>query len=505
MKRFLAFITVLTIAFLLYFFSKMLPEFYLNLGKNDFLQKNYVSAFKDLKIAVTLSPKNRDIRYYYAKTLINLVPTLQVQKELYKISQNKLSDSADLIANQQISNWKNQILSKTGENYIERVPFNDKILRWDAKKFPINVTIQNTCTNSLPGYYINELQKAFSQWQNSTGFIKFNFVNNPQDAQILVIIIPNTQNVNCTPGECKYVVASTEPSFKGDLLQKMTITFYDSDAKKQYFSKKQIYNTAVHEIGHALGIMGHSYNKNDVMYMESNSANEPSNQDDTDFLFLSSADLNTLNLLYKLIPNITNTPLNEYDTSHQFFAPIVMGSDEQMTSGKIIEAQNYIKDAPNLPNGYVALSTAYSEQEEYTKAIETLNKALELSSTDEERFIVYYNLAINYMNIQDWENSLKHAQLAKQLNTSSSSDIDGLIEAINFNKGNKAFAKQAYIQTLGGNPGNTIDAVNLAKIYLKEFNFIDAGKTLNRLVEANPEAKNDSRVKSFALLMLFFK
>ena len=47
----------------------------------------------------------------------------------------------------------------------------------------------------------------------------------------------------------------------------MTITIYDKDANGSYFSDRQLYNTVLHEIGHALGIMGHSYSTDDLMYM----------------------------------------------------------------------------------------------------------------------------------------------------------------------------------------------------------------------------------------------
>ena len=93
--------------------------------------------------------------------------------------------------------------------------------------------------------------------------------------------------------------------------------------------------------------------------------------------------------------------------------------------------------------------------------------------------------------------------MAKSLQ--SSPEIDGLIAGINFNRGNKEFAKRTYIETVEKNPQSIIDSLNLAKIYLREFNFAQAGKTLNNLVIANPEAKNDPKVKAFGLLMFLFK
>lgn len=505
MKKIFTIILVSITAFLLYFLFKMLPDIYFNIGKQAYENQNYKEAFTNLKMAVSLSPNNRDARYYYIQTLIKFPPVLEVQKEVFKISQANQPDSADLIADKQIAKWREQIALNSGTNYIEQAPFNDKVLRWDLSKLPLNVCIKNDSTNQLPAYYQGRIRKAFLKWQESTGYLKFNFVENPNDAQIFVDIIPTTQRNDCKQ-DCKYVMAFTIPKIKNDQLEKMNITFYDSNNLNQPFSEREVYNTALHEIAHALGIMGHSASKEDLMYMQYNSS-EGSGDFATDFQCISQPDINTLNLLYKLIPDITNTPLSKFDTSRQFFAPIVIGSDEQVNSRKILEAQNYITSAPNLPNGYIDLASAYAELKEYNKAVETLNKALSVSSSDTDRFLVYYNFAVVYMQLQDWDNAQRYAELAKQSRpqTESASEVDGLIAAINNNKGNVEFAKQAYIDSLAKDPANTEDALNLTRIYLREFNLIQAGKTLNRLVQANPEEGNNPKVKAFGLLMFFFR
>lgn len=497
-NRILAFILVLIIAIFIWVFGKILPDIYLGLGQKNYEIRNYKEAYANLKMAVLLSPKNREARYYYVQTLLNLPPKLYVQRAIYKISQANLSDAADLIADRQILKWRNQINLNVGENYIEQVPFNNKILRWDVAKFPLKVYIQN---NSMvaPDYYETEIQRAFLQWQESSGnLINFKFITNEEggrekEANIKVSINSSANIKKCNQEDCKYTVAYTNPTISGDLLKRMEILFYDSNNLGQPFSQEEVYATALHEIGHSLGIMGHSYNKDDIMYMETHKDNA----------FLSSIDLNTLSLLYKLIPDITNTSLSKFDTSRQFFAPIVMGNDEQINSRKMLEAQNYINSAPDLPNGYIDLASAYLDAKQYNRAIEALEKSLSLCSNDEERFMVYYNFAIIYMQVKDWENSLKYANLAKQLKPSS--DIDGLIAMINYNLGNKDLAKKCYVEALQKSPDNIIDAYNLATIYIREFNLVQAGKTLNRLIEANPDAKADSRIKRYEVIILLFK
>lgn len=438
MKRVYALILIVLIIVLVWFFCQKLPAIYFNIGKIAYDSGNYKDAASNLKTSLTFNHKNKDARYYYVQTLLKSSPNLAVQKELFKISQVNLPDSADLIADRQISKWRNQISSNFTDNYIERAPFDSKILRWDVKKFPLTVCIENASSNSVPAYYVESIRNAFLQWQSATNnFIKIKFVSDPQAAQIVVKIVPAVTK-NCNGAECKYVVAFTTPSVKGDLLKRMDIIFYDSNNLSQPFSAKEFYNTALHEIGHALGIMGHSYDKDNLMYMSQNPEDNSTFFKKSDS-FITPADLSTLRLLYTLIPDITNTPKEEFDTSHQFFAPIVIGSTEQINSRKILEAQNYIRSAPNLPGGYIDLAAAYAQQKEYNSAIESLNKASGLSSNNDEKYIIYYNFAVIYMNIKDWDNALKYAQMAKQIEPAGNKDVDELINGINNNKKRAGF------------------------------------------------------------------
>lgn len=501
-KKIFAVFLIAVIIFFLYFFVKLLPYIFTKFGQKAYDRKDYVTAYHDLKMAIILNPKNRNTRYYYVQTLINFKPTLEIQKDLFNISEMNLADSADLISDRQISKWRNQIFYNIGENYIEQVPFNNKILRWDALKFPLKVYIKNN-SSSAPEYYKTEIQKAFLQWQTSSNnLVRFNFISNEEDANILVIISHSVDMSKCSGQDCKYVVAYTTPTFNDNLLKTMPISFYDTNNLGKPFSQREIYNTALHEIGHSLGIMGHSYNKDDIMYMETNQ-NQYFNKFRSDFQLISEADINTLNLLYKLIPDITNTPLVDFDTSYQFFAPIVIGGKKQINSRKMLEAENYIKAAPELPNGYIDLALAYLEAKQYNTAIETLNQALSFCSNDNERFVIYYNLSLIYIEIKDWENSLKYANMAKQIN--STSDVDGIIAAINYNMGKVVLAKMFYYDSLKKNPDNIINAYNLATIYIRELNLVQAGKVLNNLVKVNPDARSDPRIKNYGVIIFLFR
>lgn len=504
MKRLLNIFLILVFAALIYIIFKFLPDFYLGIGKSAYLNKDYVSAYKNLKTALIFSPKNTDTRYYYAQTLLSLKPTLEIQEELFKLSQTKISDSANLIADRQIAKWKYQILANIGENYIEQAPEDGQILRWDTTKFPLRVYIKNN-SPSAPQYFVPTIQQAFLQWQrSSSNLVRFQFTDDESQANIIVTINSSTDMKKCDSGDCKYTTAYTTPDIEGNLLRKMNIFFYDSNNLGQPFSQKEIYNTALHEIGHSLGIMGHSFNKDNLMYMETNQDNSYFNQFRSDFQSISQVDLNTLNLLYKLVPDVTNTPMSEFDTRGQFFPHIILGSDEQITSQKIVEAQNYIQQAPELPNGYIDLAAAYLELKQYNKALDALDLALQYSSNNAEKFMVYYNYAVIYMSLRDWQNCLEYADLAQQADPTSV-DAKGLMAMANYNLGHKTEAKQAYAEAIAAEPDNIINSYNLTILYIRELNLPMAGKVLNNLIKANPDAKNDPKVRVFSLLTFVFK
>jgi tetratricopeptide (TPR) repeat protein len=305
-----------------------------------------------------------------------------------------------------------------------------RILRWDSEKFPLKIYVENNI--DVPSYYNEEIYKAFSQWQSSTQFIKFANTKNIKDASIVVTIKPLPNDI-CKDDVCRYVVGFTTPEIKGEILKTMNIVLYSKDPHGNYFSDKEIYNTILHEIGHALGIMGHSYSSDDLMYMASDNNNFYTPYRSS-FQYLSSKDINTIRLLYKIIPDITNN--NSINTKGLIYAPVVLGTSKDIYSRKLKEAQNYVKNAPDLSGGYIDLGIAYAELNKTHEAIKALQKAYELSKTDNERYTSLYNLSAVYLNSGDTNNALKYANDAK--NIADSDEIKELISNINHAKVTKS-------------------------------------------------------------------
>ena len=405
---------------LIFVVIKFLPAYYYKKGVNFYNNKNYTQSYLYLKKALAFNHTNHDYRYYYIQSLSHLSPNLKVQKEVFNISVDSLNDSAQEVAINKIDEWRYNITRNIGNNYIEQVPMDNKIIRWDIEKFPIKINIVNETSNTLPDYYNIEINKAFSQWQTSVDILSFEISD--KNPNIIVKISETPKNI-CDIGECRFVVGYTEPQINGDNLKSMTITLYNKDPYGNYFSDKELYNTILHEIGHALGIMGHSYSSEDIMYMSTKGNNSIYSPFRSSFQYLSTKDINTIKLLYKLYPDITNT--DGISTKGLVYPPIILGTRKDITKRKLKEAQNYIKKAPNLALGYIDAGIAYAELGKENEAIKALTTAFELSKTNNEKYISAFNISTVYFNSKDYDKALTFAEVAQRL--SDTDDIKNLI------------------------------------------------------------------------------
>ena len=407
-----------------------LPDYYFKVGMSYYKNARYQEAYDHMKKALIFHKNKTDYRYYYVLSLAKLKPTYDVQKEMFEFANDDKKDSAHLAAGIQVNVWRNNLIQRYGSNYIERAPLDSNIIRWNPKTFPLKVYISAKDNGNYPDYYSSEVVKAFSRWTAASGFISFKIIDTEPAAQIIVNY-ENSPSTSCEANNCKYVVAHTDPVIKGGLLKKMVITIYDRDANGSFFSDKELYSTVLHEIGHALGIMGHSYSTDDLMYM-SNQTNADSNRlfikHRSAFQYISLKDISTLRMLYNMAPDISNTPISEFNIKSLIYSPIVLGTAKQMGSQKLKEAQIYVEQAPNIPGGYIDMAIAYDELGQFDKALEAFQKAYNLAKDKNDKFIIMYNISAMYLNNNNPESALEYAKQAQQIDDND--DIQELLSNI---------------------------------------------------------------------------
>ena len=130
----------------------------MNKGNTSLLKGDYLKAYNSLNLAIKIKPYDKDIRFYYVKTLTKFKSNIKIQKAIYKFSDSIQNDSAKLLAGTKVYDWKYNIYRAYGENYIEHVSYDNKILRWDINTFPLKVYIENTSDKNLPNYYISDIK-----------------------------------------------------------------------------------------------------------------------------------------------------------------------------------------------------------------------------------------------------------------------------------------------------------------------------------------------------------
>ncbi len=409
------FIIALGIVIILAF--KMMPHIHYTIGMNFYKKEDFQKAAKSFSKSLFFNPQNTDYRYYYTASLTQLEPEFENQKKLFAIANGKIDDGARILASQKLSQWRGNINENIGDNYIEQVPSDNQVIRWAKSSFPLKV--KTVIPNDLPDYYESAVTRALSQWSHSVDFISFVKNDNAQ----ITIEFKNLPKDVCKQNICKYVAAFTTPKIQGKHLKNMTITVYDKNPKGEYLSDKEIYNTVLHELGHALGIMGHSYSTSDLMYMQNKEKSIFTRYRD-DFHYLSGSDVNTIKLLYMIKPDITNK-----SEPAKIYAPILLGTREKIMSQKIEEAQDYIKSNPNISAGYINLASEYATAQIYDKAIENLKIALNLASSSYEKYIIFYNFASIYYNLKKYDQAQTYANLAMQIQTSPEIvELSGIIE-----------------------------------------------------------------------------
>lgn len=141
--------------------------------------------------------------------------------------------------------------AKKTPQYISDI---DRIAIW-AKK-PINYWVEYSD-------YYSVAVEAFREWERETSYaVSFRKVGKPEYADIKVYFVDSLGGGNIVG-----VTYNNKNLENGRyILKNSNIKILQKTASGSFRSKYQIRPVILHEIGHALGLEGHSSNKNDMLY-----------------------------------------------------------------------------------------------------------------------------------------------------------------------------------------------------------------------------------------------
>ena len=159
---------------------------------------------------------------------------------------------------------------------------------WQKDSMPLSVCIEGADShNGAQAQYISILKNAFRDWvMASEGMISVTFVEDPSKAAITCKWSKDISKFkNSSEAANTKIYAGKSGLTKGEI---EILTISSSDGSP--ITENQARATCLHEVGHVLGLTGHSSNANDAMYMSASLQDR--------WAMLSSRDKNTIMHLY---------------------------------------------------------------------------------------------------------------------------------------------------------------------------------------------------------------
>ncbi len=267
--------TILAVIFL----TQSVSAYNANICKSLYNDQKFNQSSRCYYNLVQANGNDVQSRFYYAASLF--------YDRQYNLAYNQYKYIADKYPNSNVGRYSRTEAEKVRQKmiYVQKAKANDtgnyltnldKATKW--YKMPVKVWIQ-------PSAYRNYSINAFYEWQRKTqNTVSFQFVTNEKQGQIKVYFV---DTVNGAVSEDN--IGLTNLKYIGDMNTQATIQILQRTDSNKMRSYAQIYPVVLHEIGHALGMHGHSTSNNDILY--------PNNY--TNDVHLSNRDINTIKAIYK--------------------------------------------------------------------------------------------------------------------------------------------------------------------------------------------------------------
>ncbi len=326
------------------------------------------------------------------------------------------------------------------DSYFRNVAKNGKIIRWNKSTFPLKVYVQDSA--DVPDYYREVVMSAYKSWERaSDGLVSFEFVENANDSD-MKCYFKNTDNTKS--------IGVHAFTINGNKITGSTIIFNKLDAKSHSLDSKQLYSSALQEIGHSLGLTGASPSIYDVMYPVGTKFNTE----------ITARDLKTLALVYSVKPDVTNVPLSTTEQSQLFTVSEILNTLNVPVSK---DTKNLDEVVASDVSTHLALAEEYRRRAEYTKAAKEYQAVAQSKTDRRSKSEVYYEIAVMYLDAEEFDNAKSCAEIA--MATDENDLTDTLPALIDYYMKRSNAATDQLETILKHNPYNKHAYKLLCKIY----------------------------------------
>jgi len=325
------------------------PDFvnaHCNLGTALMMQGDPQSALPELKKAVELDPHMSAAWATLGSCYQSIGQTQDAVQSFHRYLQIAPTGSMApkvkaLSQSLEVELKRTQGITKVdADDYFSETTYGG-LARW--RKMPIRVYIAPA--DAVPGYkpmYLEIFKQALTDWeQASGGKVSFEFVTDQSKGQITVAFTHSLRNaITAAEGGHTMIVPDSKGGMIGANISLLTVPLTGDELSPNYARRVDL-----HEIGHALGLLGHSKNPDDIMF----ASVLPS----TKSVALTARDVKTLTMLYG--EEGTNLASKGIDTSK------LVSGDPTTVMNRVLTLNNEAKalmDAKKLPEALKKLEQA---------------------------------------------------------------------------------------------------------------------------------------------------
>ncbi len=272
-------------------------------------------------------------------------------------------------------------------------------VKWAAMRMPLTVCIfPGLDVEGFKPQYADIAKNAFESWANaSSGKLRFEYTEKPEHVDIIFRWSANSKDVSqpAEGGEAKVMR-------RGDRIDSASVVVLTVMPVKELKMNDELMRfICLHEIGHALGLVGHSSNRADVMY-----CSIPLNFEKC---FITQRDAKTLQHLYATdVKSVIATKVSTgFLGGHTEEYALDQEARKQFDNGNIEESiRLYRKASDEYPSSQFLKTNLASvlnnaglsafKQQHFEKAIDLFKQALEIEPADK---IAKSNLGSAYINL----------------------------------------------------------------------------------------------------------